>query len=98
MLPHMICPFTLHFLQETACWWNSSSPPYLLHPSSLAETGNLQRKDTGVKEIREQLEEEFIKRGEVMRKKMMTMVEVKSIELEMVKIQELDYQVTTEEA
>ena len=29
---------------------------------------------------------------------MMTMVEVKSIELEMVKIQELDYQVTTEEA
>ena len=38
-------------------------PSLLLLPSSLGEMCDLQKKDTGVKEIREHLGEEFMKRG-----------------------------------
>ena len=56
-------------------------PSLLLLPSSLAETCDLQTKDNGVKGIREQLEEEFIKR-EQKGKDMMTKMEAKIQELE----------------
>ena len=56
----------------------------LFLPSSLGETCNLQTKDTGVKEVREQLQEEFVMREKEMRKEMMTLMEVKIQELEKV--------------
>ena len=56
-------------------------PSLLLLPSSLGETCELQTKDTGSKEIWEQLEEVIIKREEK-GKDMMTMMEAKIQDLE----------------
>ena len=59
-------------------------PSLLFLPSSLGETCDLPTKDTGGKEIREQLDKEFVMREKEMRKEMMAMMEVKIQELEKV--------------